>query len=181
MAGRRHHTIPQFMLRAFESSRRGNELKVWCHRRGSEPVELNITKIGVEKDFYGKELDERITELENHFAPVADDLRRRSGPVNEPEITDLVAHLALRTRALRQSAVDLARKITERTRDHLSQPDVIKAAVHRRMPGSEILKRVRNELAKAGMSRPRSSAAYCRRLRSCLLCGSRTWMTGLSR
>jgi Protein of unknown function (DUF4238) len=153
MAGRRHHTIPQFMLRAFESSRRGNELKVWCYRRDSEPIELNITKIGVEKDFYGKELDERITELENHFAPVAHDLRKRSGPVDEPEIADLVAHLILRTRALRQSAVDLARKMTERTRDHLSQPDVIKAAVDRRMPRSEILKRLRNELAKAGMSR----------------------------
>jgi hypothetical protein len=153
MAGRRHHTIPQFMLRAFESNRRGDELKVWCYRRDTEPIELNITKIGVEKDFYGKELDERITELENRLAPVADGLRKCSGHVDELETADLVAHLTLRTRALRQSAVNLARKMTEQIRDHLSAPNIIKAAVHRRMPRSEVLKRLRNELAETGMSR----------------------------
>jgi Protein of unknown function (DUF4238) len=153
MAGRRHHTIPQFMLRAFESSKHGKESRVWLYRRDYGPIELNITKIGVEKDFYGKELDERITELEGGFASLVDDLRARTGRVDKPEIADLVAHLTLRTRALRQSAIDLARKMTELIRDHLSHPDVIKAAVHRRMPRSEILTRLRDELAKAGMSR----------------------------
>lgn len=114
MAGRRHHTIPQFMLRAFESSKHGRESRVWCYRRDCEPIELSVTKIGVEKDFYGKELDDRITELESGFAPLADDLRASSGPVDKPEVADLFAHLTLRTQALRQSAIDLARKMTDR-------------------------------------------------------------------
>jgi hypothetical protein len=152
MAGRRHHTIPQFMLRAFESSKHAKESRVWCYRRDCEPIELNVTKIGVEKDFYGKELDDRITELESGFAPLVDDLRARSGPVDK-EVADLVAHLTLRTRALRQSAIDLARKMTDRIRDHVSQPRVIKAAVRKKMPNHELLKRLREELTKAGMSR----------------------------
>ena len=101
-----------------------------------EPIELNVTKIGVEKDFYGKELDDRITELESGFASLADDLRARSGPVDKPEIADLVAHLTLRTRALRQSAIELARKMTDRIRDHVSQPCVIKAAVRKEIKGN---------------------------------------------
>ena len=42
---------------------------MWCYRLDCEPIELNVTKIGAEKDFYGKELDDRITELESGFAP----------------------------------------------------------------------------------------------------------------
>jgi hypothetical protein len=153
MAGRRHHTIPQFMLRAFESGKHGKESRVWLCRRDFEPIELNVTKIGVGKDFYGIELDNRITELEGGFASLVDDLRARSGPVDKPEIADLVAHLTLRTRALRQSAIELARKMTDRIRDHVSQPCVIKAAVRKEMPNHEVLKRLRSELAKAGISR----------------------------
>ena len=74
------------------------------------PIELNVTKIGIAKDFYGKELDDRITS----FDPLADDLRARSGPVNKPGMADLVAHLALRTRAIRQSPIDVAWKRTDR-------------------------------------------------------------------
>ena len=108
MAGRRHHTVPQFMLRAFESSRRGNEIRVWRYCRDGEPIELKVTKIGVERDFYGKELDERITKLESRFASLAEDLRNHNdmGNISRADIGDLVAHLSMRTRALRQSAIE---------------------------------------------------------------------------
>ncbi|MGA3078933.1 MAG: hypothetical protein ABSG56_35275 [Bryobacteraceae bacterium] len=51
---------------------------MWRCRRGCEQIELKVTKIGV--DFYGKELDDRIT----GFAPLADDLHAHDGPVDKP-------------------------------------------------------------------------------------------------
>src|SRR4030095_2064617 len=142
MAGRRHHTIPQFMLRPFASSKSGKESKVLCYRRDSEPVELSVTKICVERDFYGKELDDRITNLEDTFARLAEELRNRNGSVPIPEIADLIGHLTLRTRALRQSIANLAGGMMDRVRDHLTQPGILKAAVHREMPRHEVLKRL---------------------------------------
>jgi Protein of unknown function (DUF4238) len=153
MAGRRHHTVPQFMLRAFESSRRGNEVRVWRYCCSGEPIELNVTKIGVEKDFYGNELDERITKLETGFASLAEDLRHRNGRINRVEIGDLVAHLSLRTRALRQSGIELATKMADRIRDHFSQAEVLKAAARRRLTRAELLRRLRQELANQGLTR----------------------------
>src|ERR1039458_805984 len=153
MAGRRHHTVPQFMLRAFESSRRGDEVRVWRYCRGGEAIELNVTKIGVKKDFYGNELDERITRLETSFASLAADLRNRNGRVNNADIGDLAAHLSLRTRALRQSGIQLATKMVDRIRDHFSQADVLEAAARRRLTRAELLQRVRQELAKQGLKR----------------------------
>jgi hypothetical protein len=153
MAGRRHHTVPQFMLRAFESSKRGNEVRVWRYCRRVVPVELNVTKIGVEKDFYGNELDEHITKLETGFASLAEDLRNRSGLINRTVIGDLVAHLSLRTRALRQSLIELATKMADRVRDHFSQPEVLKAAARGRLTKAELLQRLRQELANQGLKR----------------------------
>jgi hypothetical protein len=141
------------MLRAFESSRRGDEVRVWRYCRGGEAIELNVTKIGVEKDFYGNELDERITRLETSFASLAADLRNRNGRVNNADIGDLAAHLSLRTRALRQSGIQLATKMVDRIRDHFSQADVLEAAARRRLTRAELLQRVRQELAKQGLKR----------------------------
>lgn len=153
MAGRRHHTVPQFMLRAFESSRRGNEVRVWRYGRGKEAIELNVTKIGVEKDFYGNELDERITKLETGFASLAEDLRNGNGRIRKPEIGDLVAHLSLRTRALRQSAIELATNMADRVRGHFSQAEVLKSAVRKRLTRAELLQRLRQGLANQGLKR----------------------------
>lgn len=85
MAGRRHHTIPQFMLRAFESIRTGKEAQVWWYRKDCEPISIGVTNISVERDFYGRELDDRITTLETSFAPLAKALGTRTGLVSKPE------------------------------------------------------------------------------------------------
>jgi hypothetical protein len=140
------------MLRAFESSRRGNEVRVWRYCRDGKPIELNVTKIGVEKDFYGDDLDERITKLETGFASLAEDLRNQNGPIDKADIGDLVAHLSLRTRALRQSGIELATKMVDRVRDHFSQEEVLKAAA-RRLTRAELLQRIRQQLASQGLKR----------------------------
>src|SRR5881409_3613050 len=76
MTGRKHHTVPQFLLRAFASRTSGKEAYVWTYRRRESGVEINTRNIGAERDFYGSELDARITALETGFAPLAATLRR---------------------------------------------------------------------------------------------------------
>ena len=153
MAGRKHHTVPQFLLRAFASRTSGKEAYVWTYRRGDGGIEINTKNIGAERDFYGHELDARITDLETGFAPLAEALRCCDGPVDIRETGDLVAHLTLRTRALRQSAIALAAQMTDRMRQYLSNPDVLKAAVRKKMPNSEVLKRLRENMAKEGLKK----------------------------
>ena len=107
MAGRRHHTIPQFLLRGFASSKRGNEARTWLYRRGNEGLETNIINVGVEGDFYGKgDLDAKITELEGRYAGLVRELREApDGCVrrDDAKLAELTAHLSLRTRQIRQS------------------------------------------------------------------------------
>lgn len=153
MAGRRHHTIPQFILRGFASGLRGNEVNVWLYRRNAEAIELNIKNVGVEKDFYGEELDARITELETRYAALVKQLRGETGPVKDRQVGEMVAHMTLRTRSVRQSAIELAATMTDGIREHLSRPDVLKAAARRRYTKRELLDRLREELAKNGLSR----------------------------
>ena len=159
MAGRKHHTVPQFLLRAFASRISGKEAYVWTYRRGDGGMEINTKNIGAERDFYGHELDARITDLETRFAPLAEALRCCDGPVDIRETGDLVAHLTLRTRALRQSAIALAAQMTDQMRQYLSNPDVLKAAVRKKMPNSEVLKRLRENMAKDGPEEARDREA----------------------
>jgi hypothetical protein len=153
MAGRKHHTVPQFLLRAFASRTSGKEAYVWTYRGRDTAIEINIKNIGAERDFYGHDLDARITDLETGFAPLAEALRSCDGPVEIRETADLVAHLTLRTRALRQSAIALAAQMTDRMREHFSNPDVLKAAVRKKMPNSDVLKRLRESMAKEGLKK----------------------------
>ena len=103
MAGRRHHTIPRFLLKGFGSSRRGDEVNVWMYRKGKIGIEVNIKNVGVERDFYGTQqesgIDAQITCLENEYAPLVDDLRVMEGSstaVSHPKIPNMVAHLSNR-------------------------------------------------------------------------------------
>ena len=153
MAGRRHHTIPQFMLRPFATEIRGSEAMVWLYRHSKDAIEVNTKNVSVERDFYGKELDDRITAVEAEFASLADELRRQSGPVENTRVPDFVAHMTLRTRSLRQCAIDLAATMADSFGQHLSQPAVLRAAVRQRYTKRELLDRLREELVKMGFSR----------------------------
>jgi len=84
---------------------------------------------------------------------MAEDLRNRNGRINKADIGDLVAHLTLRTRALRQSAIELATKMVGRLRGHFSQAEVLKAAARRRLAKAELFQRLRHGLANQGLKR----------------------------
>ena len=134
MAGKRHHTIPQFLLRGFSSSQRGNETKVWLYRKGAQGVELNTANVAVEQYFYGRpdetDLDKRITDLENDLARLIDNMRNvTSGRerVTDDRVPFLVAHLSFRTRHLRESVSSTTGSLIGELGKYLSQPEAGKA------------------------------------------------------
>lgn len=140
MAGKRHHTIPRFLLKGFASSFRGDEVNVWMYRKGEAGIELNIINVGVEGYFYGtpkeSDLDDRITAIEGNYAPLVDGLRAHSQrriEVSDPQIPALVTHLTLRTRPLRQWAVETADSMLQTLQEHLSQEEVFHEALLRRV------------------------------------------------
>ncbi len=84
MAGKRHHILPQFLLRGFASktipsSGRSDSVFVWVYRRGVIPFECATSNAAVESHFYGKEgeanVDDEITALESDFASSLNTLR----------------------------------------------------------------------------------------------------------
>ncbi len=162
MAGKRHHTIPQFLLRGFASSQRGDETKVWMYRKGKPGVELNIVNVAVEQYFYGKpdetDLDERITDLEDDLAPLVESLRDGSGTVgliSDDRIPFLVAHLSFRTRHLRESAIGVMDSFMGKTEHVLTQKDIL-------------ITLIAKELATEGSTSRELMSYYCSTPRVCL-------------
>lgn len=134
MAGKRHHTIPQFLLRGFASSQRGNETKVWLYRKGARGVELNTANVAVEQYFYGRpdetDLDKRITDLEDDLARLFDNIRNATSgqeQVTDDRVPFLVAHLSFRTRHLRESVSSTTGSLISELGKHLSQAETGKA------------------------------------------------------
>ncbi len=123
VAGKRHHTIPQFLQRGFASSGEGAAARIWMYRKGHPGRQVGIADTAVERFFYGDpsdpELDEAITRLEYEYVPLIDDLRSRGNGelIRSTLIPEMVAHLAVRTRYIRQYSI---RTVTELT-DQIAQ------------------------------------------------------------
>ena len=96
-------------MKGFASRTEGKEIYTLVYRTEVKPFEANITKVGVEKYFYGKEgelsVDDEITELEGKYAPLIDELRDIQGKVEitDQRIPDLITHLVIRTKYVRDS------------------------------------------------------------------------------
>lgn len=112
MAGKRQHFVPQFLQRGFASHLVGDEAFIWVHRKGAQPFNTNVKNAGVEGFFYSvgqdTELDEAITDFEGEFNSLISDLRSGAAPVtvDAMRIAQLLAHLEMRTRHLRQSFLE---------------------------------------------------------------------------
>ena len=137
MAGKRQHTVPQFLLRGFESSQNGDgEALVWFYRKGQPGIETAVKGILLECYFYGKpeesDLDARITSLEASYSALTAQLRLYEGliPANwKDPVAELVSHLCVRTRAVRESVSLALEAQFDGLLERLSRPETIKAAV----------------------------------------------------
>lgn len=158
MAGRRHHTIPRFLLKGFASSSRGKATNVWCYRKNAPGLEPNIENVGVERDFYGVEgesdLDEKITALESDYARFVIDLRDGrygAGPIDDQRIAEFVTHMALRTRSLRQSVTQTTIEMLNEMRKRVMDPEVLRRALRKSFGRAELSRLVREDLSTRGL------------------------------
>lgn len=139
MAGIRHHILPRFLLKGFASKTipRGakqDEVFTWVYRKGAAtPFEANITKVGVEKHFYGKDgelnVDDEITGIEGEFAAAIDALRKQDDgyKVTDENVIGFVVHLTSRTKHLRDTFIDAGEFLADNLFGYFSDYDNWKA------------------------------------------------------
>jgi len=114
MAGKRQHFMPQFLQQGFASRVRNDETYTWVFRKGALPFEANITKVGVESEFYNEdedtEADDLITKDEAiKFAGLVRAIRDgEPSSLSDPRLPQLIAHLEIRTRHLRQNFIRMS-------------------------------------------------------------------------
>lgn len=81
----------------------------WAYRSEREPFECGVRNLNSQRYYYGSstetELDDRITQDESDvYAPTLRLLRETAeGPVTDPRVPRLIAHLEMRNRAVRES------------------------------------------------------------------------------
>lgn len=119
MSGKRHHYIPQFLQRGFVSHSCGGEFFTWVYRRNTQPFNTNIANTGVEGYFYSQgedsHADDNITVAEDSYFALVDALRGGSKEAidDSNSLSELVTHLELRTRHLRQNFSNTASLVLE--------------------------------------------------------------------
>src|SRR5699024_1444779 len=109
MSGKRQHFIPQFLQQGFKSHTQNGEIYTCVYRKDSDPFNSNLINVGVQKYFYTEkegdtEADDLITDAENPFSDLVQRLRDHTfGKIKTSTIPQLIAHLEIRTRHLRQN------------------------------------------------------------------------------
>ena len=128
MSGKRQHFIPQFLQAGFASHGIADAAYTWVFRKGASPFNPNITNSGVEGYFYtteaDTEVDELITKAEGAFGALTDSLRTiQPAKVSDPLIPELIAHLEVRTRHLRQGFLRAGNHLVQKMLDSLSDKE----------------------------------------------------------
>ena len=106
---RKHHFLPQFLLRGFASQVKGDQYYTHMFRHDTPPKEVNIINVGQQRDFHGdpaeSELEHLMSEQEARYAPVVEEAR--CGNISNIEtLCEFVANLITRTRNLRLNFVN---------------------------------------------------------------------------
>ncbi|MGA9771417.1 MAG: DUF4238 domain-containing protein [Blastocatellia bacterium] len=135
MAGKRQHIFPRFLLKGFASRISGEEVFTWVYRKEGKVFETNIINVSVEQYFYGKQgevtIDAEITELESEFGILLDELRRKNDqtPVSNLKVAELVTHLCIRTKHLRDSFRESSEFLIERISEYLFDTGNLKSII----------------------------------------------------
>lgn len=128
MAGRRQHHMPQFLAKGFASRSKGDAIFTFLFLCDGEPHETNIVNVGVSKDFYGRPddgLDGTITAIEGTLATTVAQVRQgQTRDVDPADLADLVGHLAVRSRHLREVFLDAFRHLSHSMRNVLSDSTI---------------------------------------------------------
>ncbi|WP_319406135.1 DUF4238 domain-containing protein [uncultured Desulfosarcina sp.] len=126
MTGKRQHFIPRFLQKGFASHVVGEEVFTWAYRKGKTPFNANIKNVGVEGFFYSEnsdtDLDDTITVAEDDFAQLIDKIRNNNyvDKQDYKKIAQLISHLELRTRHLRQNFFSTGNNLIDKMLYYLS-------------------------------------------------------------
>jgi len=125
MSGKRQHFIPQFLQEGFASHTNSGGKFTWVYRRGSSPFNTNIKNIGVEGQFYTEnqetEVDDTITAAEGKLSALISDLKAEvPSSLVDPQLPNLIAHLEIRTRHLREAFIRTVDLISSKLLDFMS-------------------------------------------------------------
>lgn len=135
MSGSKQHILPRFLLQGFASRIRRKEYYCWIFRREAEPFETNIRNVLVCNKFYedvrGVSADGVITALERRLAGCVDRLRQEKSSIRIAglDIPELVVHLMVRTRFLRDMVFQLLWIGVESLLEQMRDPKVFSKVV----------------------------------------------------
>ena len=160
MAGKRQHFIPQFLQKGFASHAVGEEVFTWTYRKGIKPFNPNIKNVGVEGFFYSENndtrLDDAITVAEGDFAQLIDTIRLNDtvDKRDHEKVAQLLAHLEVRTRHLRQSFFATGNHLLNKILEYLSDTAFCEKFIRQRIINnpSLIKESISKELRRRGIS-----------------------------
>ena len=143
------HHIPRFLLNGFASRQSGKEHYTWVFRAGCAPVESNTRDVAKQKFFHGdpaaSPLESTVAEKETSFASLLQRVRTGGiGAADVPSVCELVVHLAVRTKNLRDGFAQLGRDFLAVAEEKLTAPD----KKERRRMRQGLAKAFREELQK---------------------------------
>jgi len=122
------------------------------------PFESNIINVGVENSFYSQgedtDADDSITRIEGSLRELVHDLTEvKPGVVEDPRLPQLVAHLEVRTRHLRQSFSEAAHHLVAMFIDFMADENSFVEWLERRLRNDPSLLRdsLSRELAERGL------------------------------
>lgn len=136
MAGKRHHFIPQFLQRGFASHvitrvNKVDDYNAWVFRKSGAAFNTNIKNIALEGQFYNQDgdtfVDDTITDAEGPLSSFVTKLRIADDGtvVDSQNAANLLMHISVRTRHLRQSLKEFGGQIMGRVFSTLSDANVL--------------------------------------------------------
>ena len=108
---KRHHHIPQLLLRGFATERKGNFYTCWFPKGGTPKENINIINVAVVHNFHKGaqwDLEEEMSVRESQFALALDDLRQ-TGVADQntaSTVAQFVFNMMVRTNNLRNNMSD---------------------------------------------------------------------------
>ena len=159
MSGKRQHTIPQFLLKGFSVPKNGGK-SFFCRvfKRNTESYKANIINVGVQSYFYCSnhisDIDATITKLESDFARLLSRIKRgEQSALSSPQLSEMLVHLEMRTRNMRETMSQATGALLDRISDHLSEEKNCKAWMKKfmRSNSEDLRKMITEQLQTSGL------------------------------
>lgn len=160
MSGKQQHYVPQFLQDGFASHSTDKAAFTWVYRKNTPPFNTNIKNVGAEGYFYTSdgdtEADDSITKAERSYSKLIADLRTQTPGISlDPKIPELIAHLEVRTRHLRENFLRSGSYIVSRFLDFMGDGERFARLMFRRITNDPTILRdsVLEEITKRNLSR----------------------------